>query len=107
MKLMKRLAGAAISFSLIAGVLAGCGEKKEELNIYSWADNFDEQVLRDFEKKFKLTGTPRFADKMQWSPFHWRCRTTIVLYSEDFDFGLTQEFREASRKEIDRRKKKE
>ncbi|AIY78326.1 spermidine/putrescine ABC transporter, spermidine/putrescine-binding domain protein [Bacillus cereus] len=29
MKLMKRLAGAAISFSLVAGVLAGCGEKKK------------------------------------------------------------------------------
>lgn len=31
MKLMKRLAGAAISFSLIAGVLAGCGEKKRRV----------------------------------------------------------------------------
>lgn len=50
MKLTKRLAGAAISFSLVAG----CGEKKEELNIYSWADNFDEQVLRDFEKKYNV-----------------------------------------------------
>ena len=28
--------------------------KKEELNIYSWADNFDEQVLRDFEKKYNV-----------------------------------------------------
>ncbi|HDR6245112.1 TPA: spermidine/putrescine ABC transporter substrate-binding protein PotD [Bacillus cereus] len=54
MKLMKRIAGAAISFSLVAGVLAGCGEKKEELNIYSWADNFDEQVLKDFEKKYNV-----------------------------------------------------
>ncbi|MCW9130596.1 spermidine/putrescine ABC transporter substrate-binding protein PotD [Bacillus paramycoides] len=54
MKLMKRLAGAAISFSLVAGVLTGCGEKKEELNIYSWADNFDEQVLKDFEKKYNV-----------------------------------------------------
>ena len=51
---MKRIAGAAISFSLVAGVLAGCGEKKEELNIYSWADNFDEQVLKDFEKKYNV-----------------------------------------------------
>ncbi|HHB1655482.1 MULTISPECIES: spermidine/putrescine ABC transporter substrate-binding protein PotD [Bacillus cereus group] len=54
MKLMKRIAGAAIIFSLVAGVLAGCGEKKEELNIYSWADNFDEQVLKDFEKKYNV-----------------------------------------------------
>lgn len=29
MKLVKRLAGIAISFSLAAGVLAGCGEKKK------------------------------------------------------------------------------
>lgn len=30
-------------------------------------------------KKFKLTGTPRYADEMEWSPFHWGCRTSITL----------------------------
>ncbi|AWB46737.1 spermidine/putrescine ABC transporter substrate-binding protein [Paenibacillus sp. CAA11] len=34
--------------------LAGCGSSKETLNIYSWADNFDENVLKDFEKEFNV-----------------------------------------------------
>ncbi|MCP8968471.1 ABC transporter substrate-binding protein [Ectobacillus ponti] len=51
MKWWKTAAGAALSVLLVGGALAGCGEKKEELNIYSWADNFDEQVLKDFEKQ--------------------------------------------------------
>lgn len=39
---MKRIVGVVISFSFVVGVFVGCGEKKEELNIYSWVDNFDE-----------------------------------------------------------------
>ncbi|WP_369900536.1 spermidine/putrescine ABC transporter substrate-binding protein [Bacillus manliponensis] len=54
MKWMKTLAATALTFTVAAGVLAGCGEKKEELNIYSWADNFDEQVIKDFEKKYNV-----------------------------------------------------
>ncbi|WP_028399402.1 polyamine ABC transporter substrate-binding protein [Ectobacillus panaciterrae] len=54
MKWLKIAAGAVLSFTLIGGALAGCGEKKEELNIYSWADNFDDQVLKDFEKKYNV-----------------------------------------------------
>lgn len=43
---------------LIAGVLAlsllsGCSSK-ETLHIYSWADNFDETVIKDFEDKFDV-----------------------------------------------------
>lgn len=51
MKWMK-VAATVLTVGITAGVLAGCGEKKEELNIYSWADNFDEQVIKDFEKKY-------------------------------------------------------
>ncbi|CAM4120096.1 spermidine/putrescine ABC transporter substrate-binding protein [Bacillus manliponensis] len=54
MKWMKTLAATALTFTVAAGVLAGCGEKKEELNIYSWADNFDEQVIKDFEKEYNV-----------------------------------------------------
>ena len=32
-----------------------------------------------FDKPFKLTGVPRFADEMEWSPFHWYCRTSIAM----------------------------
>lgn len=28
---------------------------------------------------FKLTGTPRFADRMKSPPFHWNCRTASVM----------------------------
>ncbi|MCP1122960.1 spermidine/putrescine ABC transporter substrate-binding protein [Bacillus sp. AFS018417] len=54
MKWMKVAASTVLTFGITAGVLAGCGEKKEELNIYSWADNFDEQVIKDFEKKYNV-----------------------------------------------------
>lgn len=33
----------------------------------------------EFDKPFKLTGVPRFADEMEWSPFHWYCRTSIAM----------------------------
>ncbi|GAA3328589.1 hypothetical protein GCM10020331_073150 [Ectobacillus funiculus] len=39
---------------LRAACLRAAGKKKEELNIYSWADNFDEGVLHDFEKKYNV-----------------------------------------------------
>ncbi|MNH87938.1 Spermidine/putrescine-binding periplasmic protein precursor [compost metagenome] len=39
---------------LVALSLSGCGSKKETLNIYSWADNFDPQVLKDFEDKYNV-----------------------------------------------------
>ncbi len=54
MKWMKTLLALTVSVGLVGGVLAGCGEKKEELNVYSWADNFDEQVIKDFEKKYNV-----------------------------------------------------
>ena len=46
---------------LVAGVMAisllsGCSSK-EKLHIYSWADNFDESVLADFEKEFNVSIT--------------------------------------------------
>ncbi|WP_052020353.1 polyamine ABC transporter substrate-binding protein [Paenibacillus pini] len=36
--------------------LGGCSSK-ETLHIYSWADNFDEQVLKDFEAKYNVDVT--------------------------------------------------
>ncbi|GIP30721.1 spermidine/putrescine ABC transporter substrate-binding protein [Paenibacillus sp. J23TS9] len=45
------LAGAIAALSLTS--LGGCSSK-ETLHIYSWADNFDEDVLKDFESKYNV-----------------------------------------------------
>lgn len=54
---MKRMklwaAGAMVGVMLAAVGLAGCSQK-ETLNLYSWADNFDAQVLKDFEDKYNV-----------------------------------------------------
>ena len=42
---------------------------------------------------FILTGTPRFADKVDWPAFHWYCRTSGVLYLPRFDDGITTQMR--------------
>ncbi len=39
---------------------------------------------------FKLTGTPRFADEMDYPQFHRYCRTSPVLYSPELDPGGVQ-----------------
>ena len=54
---------------------------------------------------FKLHGTPRFADEMDWSPFHWNCRTSICLYRHEFDDDLTAKLRRDVEKERERREK--
>ncbi len=38
--------------------------------------------IQEMKAPFVLTGRPRFADRMQGSPFHWRCRTATTLYTE-------------------------
>lgn len=57
-----------------------------------------------FDGKFKLTGTPRFADEMEWTPFHHRCRSSIVIYQKRFDHGFTERMREAANYVIDQRR---
>ena len=61
--------------------------------------------IQPLEKDFKLTGTPRFADKVPEPPFHLYCRTTEVLYNEKFEeFGITTEkMRDAANAELDAR----
>lgn len=49
---------------------------------------------------FKLTGTPRFADRMRDPPFHWYCRTSVALYLQSYDEGLTDRMRSAARAEL-------
>ena len=61
--------------------------------------------IQPLEKDFRLTGTPRFADKVPDPPFHWYCRTTEVLYNEKLEeFGITTEkMRDAANAELDAR----
>lgn len=53
---MKWFASVALAGTLLlsAVAMAGCSQK-ETLNLYSWADNFDEQVIKDFEQKYNVT----------------------------------------------------
>jgi hypothetical protein len=59
-----------------------------------------------FDDKFNLTGTPRYMDEMDWSPFHHYCRTSITLYYPEYDDGITQSMREEARAEITKRELK-
>lgn len=43
-----------------------------------------------FSANFILTGEPRYADELDWPPFHWWCRSSAALYSPIFDDGLTE-----------------
>lgn len=44
----------AVSF-LSIGLLSGCGgESKETLNIYTWADNFNSDIIKQFEEEYDV-----------------------------------------------------
>ncbi len=49
--------------------------------------------IQPMSKPFHLTGTPRYADYIDYPPFHRYCRTAIVLYNPIFDDGITDEMR--------------
>lgn len=59
--------------------------------------------VQPFTEKFELAGTPRYADKLDWTPFHWYCRTSICMYRERYEDGTTQQMRDAARSEIEAR----
>lgn len=45
-----------LAVMVLGSILAGCGasSSKETLNVYSWADNFDGEVLAAFEKEYNV-----------------------------------------------------
>jgi len=45
--------------------------------------------IQPLDAPFHLTGDPRFADDVDWPPFHRWCRTSGVLYLPVYDDGLT------------------
>lgn len=49
-------ASICLAVMLLGSILAGCGasSSKETLNVYSWADNFDGEVLAAFEKEYNV-----------------------------------------------------
>ena len=49
--------------------------------------------IQPLSQSFKLTGEPRFADSLEWTPFHWYCRSSVALYLPQFDDGLTARMR--------------
>lgn len=52
---MKKVFLVGLVLVLTIGLFAGCSSsKKEVLNIYSWADNFDTDVLAAFEKEYNV-----------------------------------------------------
>jgi len=57
--------------------------------------------VQPLNSKFELTGTPRFADRIAWPPFHWYCRTAGVLYQGGYDEGLSDIMRESAQKVLD------
>lgn len=59
------------------------------------------------DKDFHLTGSPAFAPYMDWSPFHYRCRTSVVLVlPEDAQDDLTKQMRDAAYEEMKARAKR-
>jgi spermidine/putrescine transport system substrate-binding protein len=54
MSIFRKTATILVSLGLVSLLLSACSVGKKELNIYSWADNFDEKVLESFEKKYDV-----------------------------------------------------
>lgn len=58
-------------------------------------------------KPFQLTGTPRFADRVDQPPFHYYCRTAMALVqAADADDPLTREMQAAANAELRARRDK-
>ena len=60
-------------------------DTKFKKQVFAVVDNFTTDCclrangqIQPFRGKFRLRGTPRFANRMKWTPFHWNCRSTVV-----------------------------
>jgi len=56
--------------------------------------------VRQFDKPFQLTGTSRSAAEVDWAPFHRCCRTSIALYFNEYDMGVTDRMKEVSNRAL-------
>lgn len=61
--------------------------------------------VRPMDQPFDLSGTPQFAPQMMGPPFHYRCRSVIVLYHPAVERvgPTTAELRASARQEATRR----
>ena len=60
----------------------------------------------DVDESFTLTGTPRFADRMQHPSFHWNCRKAVGMDHPSFESGglTTANMRSSAQAELRRRR---
>lgn len=114
------LAGALALWTLAGGALAAIyGAWSQQSGVRYWKQAIaaiDERTtdcclrvhgqVQPLDKPFELSGTPRFADKVQNPPFHWYCRTATALYRPEIEqTGLTTaEMVSAARAELAARK---
>jgi len=80
-----------------------------------WVSTLDERTtdcclqahgqIVGMDENFILRGTPRFADEIYTSPAHWYCRSSVVLYNEEFEkIGITtDEMKNAAKAELNAR----
>ncbi len=59
--------------------------------------------VRPLDERFHLVGTPRYADWLDWPPFHYWCRSSVALYLAKYDDGLGERMRQAARQMLDER----
>lgn len=60
------------------------------------------QVVR-FNEMFDTPEPPAYDRRQMWTPFHEWCRTSVVLYLEEYDEGITERLQDAARGELARR----
>lgn len=60
------------------------------------------QIVK-FGEAFYTPEPPAFSRRQMWTPFHHWCRTSVVLYLEAFDDGITEELQRNAGKELSRR----
>lgn len=57
--------------------------------------------VKPLREKFETVGSPAWADKQLWPPFHWYCRTTVALVQTSMaEDDLTREMIEAGDAEL-------
>ena len=52
--------------------------------------------IQPIDGKFYTPADPHYSLYQDWSPFHWNCRTSVVLYKKGFDDGVTVAIRESA-----------
>ncbi len=64
--------------------------------------------VQDMDADFQLDGEPRYASRLQWTPFHFNCRSSIALVlREEADDDLTQQMKKAAKDELAAREPKD